>query len=559
MRYRLARHLRRLFRSAKDLKADLASGSIGGIAAIPDGLASAVMAGVNPIHGIYASIVGRIAGGLTTASAMMCVTTTSAISITLAHTMAGIKEEEQAGALALLVLVAGLVQLGMGVLRLGFITRFISNTVIVGFLSGVAATIVLSQLGELMGYHSTEMGVLPRVYDLFTHLEEIEVNALLVGAVTIITMLVLQWTRLVMLAMVLALAVSTLVTHVFGLSGVRLVSDAYDIPGALPLPILPDLAFLPQVTMTGIAVGIVGLLQGAGVSHTFPNRDGRYPDISADFRGQGVANIACSLLRGIPVGGSFGQTALVVHAGARSRWANVISGITAAVGILFLAPVVEALPMASVAGLLVVVGARAFSPESIRIIWTSGWINAIVMGFTFASTLMLPIEQAVMLGVLATFILQIFRAANRLELLQLIPRPDGLYEERFPPTHLLSRQIVVLSPNGSLFFAGAQVLESRLPDPSNAEQPVIILLLRGRKEIGSTIIGVVDRYARKLQARGGKLMLVGVSQRVLEQLRRTRVLDHLEPHNVYPATPLLGEALRNAYADAERWLNHPTR
>lgn len=77
--------------------------------------------------------------------------------------MAGIKEEEQAGALALLVLVAGLVQLGMGVLRLGFITRFISNTVIVGFLSGVAATIVLSQLGELMGYHSTEMGVLPRV------------------------------------------------------------------------------------------------------------------------------------------------------------------------------------------------------------------------------------------------------------------------------------------------------------------------------------------------------------------------------------------------------------
>src|SRR5690625_6024617 len=84
--------------------------------------------------------------------------------------------------------------------------------------------------------------------------------------------------------------------HVFGLSGVRLVSDAYDIPGALPLPILPDLAFLPQVTMTGIAVGIVGLLLGAGVSHTFPNRDGRYPDISAEFRGMGVDTIAFSLL-----------------------------------------------------------------------------------------------------------------------------------------------------------------------------------------------------------------------------------------------------------------------
>src|SRR5690625_7378366 len=106
----------------------------------------------------------------------------------------------------------------MGLLRLGFITRFISNTVIVGFLSGVAATIVLSQLGELMGYHSSEMGVLPRVYDLFTLLDEIEVNALLVGAVTIITMLVLLRTRMVMLSIILALDVSTLETLVFGLS-----------------------------------------------------------------------------------------------------------------------------------------------------------------------------------------------------------------------------------------------------------------------------------------------------------------------------------------------------
>src|SRR5690625_7709400 len=114
MRYRLARHLRRLFRSAKDLKADLASGSIGGIAAIPDSFASSVMAGVNPIHGIYASIVGRIAEGRTTASSMMCVTNTSAISITLAHTMAGSKDEHQSSAITLPLLVAGLVVIGMG-------------------------------------------------------------------------------------------------------------------------------------------------------------------------------------------------------------------------------------------------------------------------------------------------------------------------------------------------------------------------------------------------------------------------------------------------------------
>lgn len=555
MRYRLARGLRRMFQPPKDIKADLAAGSIGGIAAIPDGLAAAVMAGVNPIHGIYASIFGRIAGGLTTASATMCVTVTSAMSITIADAMGTISGEEQAGALALLVLIAGLVQLAMGVLRLGFITRFVANTVIVGFLSGIAATIVLSQVGELAGYRSAESGVLPRVYDLFRHLREVDLSTLLVGCMTIVTVLALQRTRLVTLAMILALVVATVVTHLAGLENVRLVRDVYNIPGALPLPILPDLTFLPDVTVTGIAVGLVGLLQGAGVSQTFPNRNGGYPNMSADFRGQGIANIACALLRGIPVGGSFGQTALLVHAGARSRWATVISGVVAAVSIIFLAPLVEALPMASVAGLLMVVGARAFSPEAIRMVWRSGWVNGAVMAFTFVSTLVLPLEQAVMLGVLVSFLLHIFRAANHLELLQLIPRADGLYEERLPPSRLASREVLVLIPNGSLFFAAAQVLESRLPDPADAEKPVVILLLRGRKELGSTFIGMVERYSRKLQARGGKLILAGVNGRVLEQLRRTRVLYHLDPNNVYTATPVVGEALRKAYADAEQWLS----
>ncbi|MHA0796944.1 SulP family inorganic anion transporter [Gilvimarinus sp. F26214L] len=554
MPQRLPRHLRRILSPPKELKTDLAAGSVGGIAAIPDGLAAAVMAGVNPIHGIYASIVGRIAGGLSTSSALMCVTTTGAISITIADAMGGIPEERQAGALALLVLIAGLVQLAMGVLRLGFLIRFVSNTVTTGFLAGVAVNIVLSQLGELAGYQSSAASQLARIYDLATHLGQIQPQTLLVGSLTIVVVVALQHTRLASLAMMLGLALAALATHLLGLEGVRLVADAYAIPASLPLPILPDLAFLPDVTLTAVAVGIVGLLQGAGISQRYPNPNGRYPDISVDFRGQGVANLACALLRGLPVGGSIGQTALLVDAGARSRWATLISGVVTALSILLLAPLVEALPMAAVAGLLVVVGARAVPVEQIRVIWKSGWINAAVMALTFAGTLIVPMEQAVVLGVLVTFVLQIGRAANRLELLQLIPRDYGLFEERPAPNRLASRSITMLLPNGSLFFAGSRVLEAQLPDPEDSELPVVMLLLRGRKEVGSTFIGVVDRYAEKLQARGGKLVLVGASDRVLDQLRRTGVLVRLHRENVYPATNLVAEALRNAYADAEDWL-----
>lgn len=150
--------------------------------------------------------------------------------------------------------------------------------------------------------------------------------------------------------------------------------------------------------------------------------------------------------------------------------------------------------------------------------------------------------------------LQIFRAANRLELRELRLRADDRYEEHPPPATLSSGEICVLYPNGSLFFAGAQVLESQLPDPDGAERPVVILVLRGRKEVGSTFIGVIDRYAHQLHRRGGRLMLAGVSERVRWQLERTGLLRKLGPENVFPSTTVIGEALAQARNAAQAWL-----
>lgn len=528
---------------------------VGGLAAIPDGLAAGAMAGVNPLHGIYASIVGRIAGGATTGSATMCVTTTAAISITAAEVMGGIPEDQQAGALAMLVLLVGLIQLSLGLMRLGFLVRFISNTVTTGFLAGVAVTIVLSQLSDLTGYASEMEHRLLQAYDLVTHLRQVDLPTLLVGALTIVAVPLLERTRITNMAMLFALALAALSTYAFSLDGVVLVGDAYAIPAGPPLPILPDFTALPQVTFTAAAVAIVGLLQGAGVSQSYPNADGRYPSASADFVGQGVANTACALLRGLPVGGSFGQTALLQDAGARSRWAMVISGLTAGLTILLVAPLVSALPMAGVAGLLVVVGVRAFPTEQIRVIWQSGLMNGAVMSMTFVATLLLPIEQGVMLGVLVTFVLQIFRAANRLKLYEMHLREDNLFEVSEPPAKLASRELCMLYPVGSLFFAGAQVLESKLPDPNEADRPVVALVVRSREEVGSTFIGMVDRYASRLQQRGGRLMLAGVSKRVQRQLERTGLLRKLGPENVFPATQVIGEPLIKARDAARAWLD----
>jgi SulP family sulfate permease len=176
------------------------------------------------------------------------------------------------------------------------------------------------------------------------------------------------------------------------------------------------------------------------------------------------------------------------------------------------------------------------------------------MIFTFVATLMLPIQNAVFLGVLLSFVMQIYRSANKLEVIELVVLEGGRYEERPAPKQLPSHQVVVLAPKGNPFFAGAAEFEQDLPALDNAEHTVVLLRLRGIDEIGSTFMRVMKRYAAGLESCQGKLMLVGVSKPVYHQLEITGLLDQLGKENVYRATTIMGDSSLNAYQDAAAWL-----
>jgi SulP family sulfate permease len=151
-------------------------------------------------------------------------------------------------------------------------------------------------------------------------------------------------------------------------------------------------------------------------------------------------------------------------------------------------------------------------------------------------------------------LLHVFRSAGRVENVQIVPLENGQYAVQPAPAQLPDAQVTILEPRGSLFFAGAAEFETDLPAADDAHRAVVILRLRGRKEIGSTFLGVIRRYAGVLRKNGGKLMLVGVSQPVYEQLRRTGMLAELGEENVYLATQVLGEAAQQGLRDAQAWL-----
>jgi len=136
-------------------------------------------------------------------------------------------------------------------------------------------------------------------------------------------------------------------------------------------------------------------------------------------------------------------------------------------------------------------------------------------------------------------------------------QPEGFPLEQAPPKHLPSHQLTVLHVYGSLFFAAAKNMEEKLPEVGNATHAVVALNLRGKSEIGSTFVTVLQRYSHALQARQGKLMLVGVDPMVRDQLAKTEVLELIGDENVFLATPQLGAALNQAVAAANAWLGQP--
>jgi SulP family sulfate permease len=460
--------LRALTPRRSDLKSDIIAGLTFAIVSVPQGMAHAMLAAVNPVLGIYTLMVAVPVAALFTSSVFMNVSTTAALSVVAGAELAAVPPGSRIAALASLVLLVGLFQLAAGLLRLGDVLRFVSNAVMTGFLNGVAVLIILGQLGALTGYHSPFSNNVTRTLDLFLRLDQIDIATTLSGGLTMALIVVLLRTRWYKFAFVLAIALSTLLLAVLSLPTfgagidwhtVRIVRDLASILRDLPHLALPTPGYLFTMLMPALSVAIIGLVQGAGVSQALPNPDGKYADISRDFLGQGVGNIATSLVGGLPAGGSISGSALIVGAGARSRWTNIFGGFCVLLVVLLAAPIAELVPMSALAALLIVAGYQGLRIPSAWMIWNTSKVSTAVMVLTFLATLFMPLHYAVFLGAVFSILLYVIGQSNQMKVVQLALIPGGFPEERPVPRILPSHQFTVLYIYGSLFFAAAQTLE----------------------------------------------------------------------------------------------------
>jgi len=554
-KFRFKRRMGRYWSWLKEVPSDLRSGLTLGIESIPDGMASSVLAGLNPVYGLHTAMIALTVGALRTSSVFMAVTTTSAMSIAVGAALTGMAGESRVQAAFLLTILVGLIMLVVGLLRLGSLVRFFSNSAMVGFLTGVAILIVLSQIPALTGYESPQSNTVLQAVDALYHIGEAQMAILIVGLLSIALIAIVGRTRFHSWAMITGVVVTSLVVLLLGMDSVPLVKDFGVSSSVLPLPNLPDLSLLDlELLAWALAISIVGLVQSAGISRTYPNPDGKLPEASRDFTGQGLANLATGILQGIPAGGSISATALVVSSGAKSRLANIFAGSSIIIMMVFLGGFIGELALPSLAGLLVVVGFQTINMERISEVWQTNRLSRGVMIFSLATTLAFPLQYAIFGGVIVSAILHIYRASKQAEVKELVRHEDGSWEESPAPSHLLSDTVTVLDFHGSLFYGGAWTIERNLPETTGSHHPVVVFRLHGQSEIGSTFMGVIERYAKRLKACGGKLMLAGVSEDFIGQLRRTKTIDIIGQENVFPVGRRLQGGINEAESSGRRWI-----
>lgn len=560
LRTAVANHLRRRLPGRSTVREDAAAGMSIAVGNVPDGMANGFLVGVNPIHGLYATMVGPIIGGALSSTQLMVITTTAAASLTASQPLADMPAEARTAALFVMVVLAGAFQMAFGLLGLARLTRFVSYSVTTGFLTGIAVLLILSQLPTVLGFPVFGANRVMQTLDLLSRIREVNPAALGLAVMTVALARWLPRTPLRGFGRLVAIVVPSLIVAFFHVEGVQLVRDLGAIVRSMPTPDMPSLLRLAPGVLTGaLSIAAVVLVQAMGVSQSVPNPDGTRTLMRQDIIAQGAANMVSGLFRGLPVGGSLSTTALGVVSGARSRWASIFAGLWMTVIVLGVPDLVSRVAMPALGALLILAGWASIKPREVIAVWYTGWPSRLAAVTTFLSTLFLPIQAAVGFGVVLAALLYVNESSTDIFVVEVVRRDDDQFEERPPSGRLRGDAVTVLDVYGQLFYAGARTLDQMLPRPHDVRNPVVILRLRGRTILGATLLDVLSRYAEELRRVNGRLYLTDLSEQAYEHAVRTRKLRLSGPVRIFEATPVVWESTRMALLDAETWLAEQRR
>ncbi|QSE98749.1 SulP family inorganic anion transporter [Fulvivirga lutea] len=403
--------------SGTDLKGDLFAGLTVGVMLIPQGMAYALIAGLPPVYGLYASIVPQIIYAFFGTSRQLSVAPVAMDSLMVAagvSVMATQGTEQYITYAILLAFFMGLFQLLLGVFRMGFITNLLSKPVINGFTSAAAIIIGLNQLKYLMGVEILKSNkVYLIVWDAIQKINETHITTLLLGVAGIVLIKLVKRLNSNIPGSLLAVIVGIGVVVIFSLdqTGVAVVRE---IPSGLPSFILPsfDLETISSLLPLALTISIVAFMEAYSVSKALETKSGDHKvKANQELIGLGAANVIGSLFQSYPVTGGFSRSAVNYQAGAKTPMASVISAVLIALTLLFLTPLFYYLPEAILASVIMVAVSGLIDVSYIKQLWHDSKVDFALLMATLLITLNFSMVPGIVSGVVLSILVLLYRTA----------------------------------------------------------------------------------------------------------------------------------------------------
>jgi SulP family sulfate permease len=529
-------------------KPDLFAGLTVAVVTVPQSMAYALIAGLPVQYGLYASIVPTIVACLWGSSAHLVTGPAIPISLAVFGSLSQMAQPGSAEYLQLvlfLALLVGVIQLIMGLARLGTLLNFVSHAVLTGFITGAAVLIAVQQLPNLLGLKLPRSGILYKhLYALVVNLHHTQWLSLGLGLLTIAVVLVLRKWRPTWPGTLIALVIAGGVVAVFNLE--KNVAVVGAIPSTLPLPALPNLALigrLDQLAPAALAIAILGLVEAVSIAKALAEQSRQRLNINQEFIGQGVSNITAALFSGFPGSGSFTRSAVNMRSGARTPLSGIISGLMVAVTVLLAAPLAGKLPLTALAGVLCVIAVDMIRTDEIVRTVKATRSDAAVLVITFLCTLLLSVQFAIYVGVLLSIGLHL-AATSHPQMYSVIPdlKSGKMVGSAYGETCC---QMDIVCIEGSIFFGSADYvmddLQRRLRNHPNAAN----LLIRMHKvnTLDASGVHILEIILAELRRRGGGMFVSALNHRVFVVFKNSGFLREIGENNVRTAT---GSAIRQA-------------
>jgi sulfate permease, SulP family len=539
--------------SAEELRRDLLAALTVAAISLPQGMAYALLAGVDPRYGLYSAIVITFVAALFGSSSHLINGPTSAISLVVFAALSAFDPDqrvEAAEGMFLLGVMVGAIQIAIGVFRLGDLTRYISESVILGFMSAAAVLLAIGQIGTAFGLRERGTGaqhLLHRLWLTLTQGGPVNVKALGITATT----LVLAWMarnlvnryRLPRMDMLAVLVIIALAAYAAGWTvpaggGGAAIAVAGTVPAALPTWHIPTikLGWFGQFAPDAMAVAFLGLLEALAIAKSIATHTGQSLDFNRQCLAEGIANLVGGFFRCLPGSGSLSRSAINYQSGGATRFVGVITAGFVALAVLVLAPLARFVPKATLAALLLLTATRLIEPKRLAYTMLASRQDAAVLLTTIASALAFGLDMAILVGVALSILLYVSRATS-LKCVELLVDRDGVVRER-QPADPRAGEFILYDLEGELFFGAAPHLDRFLGTIMRRIElerlSHVVLRLKRVRHPDAVCLERLEHFLRACSRRNVTVLLAGLRPDLLAAARRLGFFAWYPPERVYP-------------------------